>query len=83
MPSPASGRPGWVQALLDSKPYWLPIVIGVGAMIYEIRRQKRQREARAHRAEAESSETPESAETPESPGAAGSPGDPGSRHAQR
>lgn len=75
--------PGWVQALLDSKPYWLPIVIGVGAMIYEIRRQKRHRGARARTAEAESSETPESPETAESPAAAEPRGDPDSRDAQR
>jgi len=64
--------PGWVQALLDSKPYWLPIVIGVGAMIYEIRRQKRQQEARGARAADAGS--PASAQTP---------GDPEARDAQR
>jgi hypothetical protein len=74
---PSFELPGWLKALLDSKPYWLPIVIGVGAMIYEIRRQQRQREARARRAEAES---PEAAEPS---GAAGSSGDPDSHDAQR
>jgi hypothetical protein len=63
-----------VQTLLESKPYWLPIVIGVGAMVYEIRRQKRQREARAARAAEAEPGSQEAAETS---------GDPDSRESQR
>jgi hypothetical protein len=84
---PSFELPGRLQALLDSLPYWLPIVIGIGAMIYEIRRQKRQREARARRVEAESPEAESPAAPspgpPELPGAAELSGDPDPRDAQR
>lgn len=33
--------PGWVQAVLESKPYWLPIVVGVVLAVREVRRRKK------------------------------------------
>jgi len=35
--------PGWVQAVLDSKPYWVPIVIGVVLARRELKRRKKLR----------------------------------------
>ena len=35
--------PGWVRAVLDSKPYWLPIVIGLVLAIGELDRRKKLR----------------------------------------
>jgi hypothetical protein len=35
--------PGWVQAVLDSKPYWVPIVLGLVFAAREVRRRKRLR----------------------------------------
>lgn len=33
--------PGWIQAVLDSKPYWLPIVIGLALAARELDRRKK------------------------------------------
>lgn len=33
--------PGWVRAVLDSKPYWLPIVIGLVLALREVDRRKK------------------------------------------
>lgn len=33
--------PGWMQAVLDSKPYWLPIVVGLVLASRELKRRKR------------------------------------------
>ena len=35
--------PGWVQAVLDSKPYWVPIVVGVVLARRELNRRKKLR----------------------------------------
>lgn len=35
--------PGWVQAVLDSKPYWVPIVVGLVLASRELRRRKKTR----------------------------------------
>ncbi|MDA0183492.1 hypothetical protein OJ997_24500 [Solirubrobacter phytolaccae] len=33
--------PGWVQAVLDSKPYWVPIVVGLVLASRELQRRKK------------------------------------------
>ena len=35
--------PGWVQAVLDSKPYWVPIVVGLVVALRELDRRKKTR----------------------------------------
>ncbi|MDA0167850.1 hypothetical protein OJ998_02030 [Solirubrobacter taibaiensis] len=35
--------PGWVQAVLDSKPYWVPIVVGLLLASRELKRRKKLR----------------------------------------
>ena len=35
--------PGWVQAVLDSKPYWVPIVVGLVLASRELKRRKKLR----------------------------------------
>ncbi len=38
--------PGWVQAVLESKPYWVPIVVGIVLAAREVKRRKRLRRRR-------------------------------------
>lgn len=43
IPWPSIGLPGWVDAILDSAKYWLPILAGLGAAAGERRKRTRRR----------------------------------------